>query len=208
MIAYAVRYHGKLLGTFAEHIEIVLVTLLISVLLAFLLTLCVVHSRRLSKICIHIFSMLYSIPSLAFFAMVIPLLGLGKATAIVVLVIYNQYILLRNFLDGLHQVEPAIIEAATGIGMSRYQVLFQVQLPLASKAVFAGIHLSIISTIGIATIAATINAGGLGTILLDGLRTLNTAKIIWGTILSSGFAILANGLLNMLEKQFEIKREN
>lgn len=207
MIAYAVRYHGKLLDTFTEHIEIVLITLLISVLLAFLLTLCVVHSRRLSKICIHIFSMLYSIPSLAFFAMVIPLLGLGKATAIVVLVIYNQYILLRNFLDGLHQVEPAIIEAATGIGMSRYQVLFQVQLPLASKAVFAGIHLSIISTIGIATIAATINAGGLGTILLDGLRTLNTAKIIWGTILSSGFAILANGLLKMLEKQFEVKRE-
>jgi osmoprotectant transport system permease protein len=63
VIAYAVRYHGKLLDTFAEHIEIVLITLLISVLLAFLLTLWVVHSRRLSKICIHIFSMLYSIPS-------------------------------------------------------------------------------------------------------------------------------------------------
>ncbi|WP_378953877.1 ABC transporter permease [Pelosinus sp. sgz500959] len=208
MIAYAVRYHSKLLEAFVEHIEIVLMTLLLSLLLASLLTICIVHSKRLSKLWIDIFSILYSIPSLAFFAMLIPVLGLGKTTAIVVLVIYNQYILLRNFLDGLHQVEPAIIEAAIGMGMSRYQVLFQVQLPLASKAIFAGIHLSIISTIGITTIAATINAGGLGTILLDGLRTLNTVKILWGTILSSGFAILANGLLHMLEKKFEVKKES
>lgn len=208
MIAYAARYHGKLLDAFAEHVEIVLITLLISVLLASLLTIYISHSRRLSEFCIDMFSMLYSIPSLAFFAMLIPVLGLGKTTAIVVLVIYNQYILLRNFLDGLQQVEPAILEAAIGMGMSRYQVLFQVQLPLASKAIFAGIHLAIISTIGIATIAATINAGGLGTILLDGLRTLNTVKIIWGTILSAGFAILVNGLLHMLEKKVAAKRES
>lgn len=208
MIAYAVRYHGKLLDALAEHIEIVGITLLTSILLASLLTLCLIHSKKSSKFCIDIFSMIYSIPSLSLFAMLIPILGLGKITAIVVLVIYNQYILLRNFFDGLQQVDPAIIEAAIGIGMSRYQVLFQVQLPLASKAIFAGVHLSIISTIGIATIAATINAGGLGTILLDGLRTVNTVKIIWGTILSSGFAILANGLLNMLEKRFGAERES
>jgi len=147
--------------------------------------------------------MVYSIPSLALFAILVPLTGLGKTTAIIVLVLYNQYILLRNTLDGLNNVDTSIIEAATGMGMNKSQMLFQVKLPLVIKPIFAGIHLAVVSTIGIATIAASINAGGIGSVLLDGLRTVNTAKILWGTLMAAGLAIVVNGVFNIIEKKLE-----
>ena len=200
MITYLVKYHDKLLKALAEHIEIVIITLLLSVILASVLTILSMYFQWISKILIGFFSMIYSIPSLALFAILIPVTGLGRNTAIIVLVMYNQYLLLRNFIDGLNQVDASVIEAATGMGMSRMQSLVKVRIPLSLRPLFTGIHLAVVSTIGIATIAATINAGGLGSILLDGLRTLNVNKILWGSILSAGLAIIVNAGLSRLEK--------
>ena len=148
-------------------------------------------------------SMIYSVPSLAMFAILIPLTGLGKTTAIIVLVVYNQYLLLRNFLTGLNEVDQAMIEAAIGMGMKKSQTLVLIQIPLAKKALFTGIRLALVSTIGIATIAASINAGGLGTILFDGLRTMNTNKIIWGSILAAGLAVVTNYTLDYIERTYD-----
>ena len=201
MIDYLLRYPDQLLKAFVGHIEIVLITLVISIILAAILTILAAYSKIASKILINIFAMVYSIPSLALFAILVPLTGLGKVTAIIVLVLYNQYLLLRSTIDGLNNVEASIIEAATGMGMSKSQILFQVKLPLVTKPIFAGIHLAVVSTIGIATIAASINAGGIGSILLDGLRTVNTVKILWGTFMSAGLAIVVNAILNVIEKK-------
>ncbi len=201
MINYLLKYPDKLLNALAGHVEIVLITLIISIILAALLATLAVYSKIASKLLINIFAMVYSIPSLALFAILVPLTGLGKVTAIIVLVLYNQYILLRNILDGLNNIDSAIIEAATGMGMSKSQILVQVKLPLINKPIFTGIHLAVVSTIGIATIAASINAGGIGSILLDGLRTVNTAKILWGTLMSAGLAIVVNAILNAIEKK-------
>lgn len=117
------------------------------------------------------------------------------------LVIYNQYLLLRNFLAGLDGVDPGIVEAATGMGMTHLQLLWKVQIPLAKKALIAGLRIALVSTVGIATIAASINAGGLGTILFDGLRTMNTAKILWGSLLSAVLAVGIDRLLILIEKK-------
>ena len=203
MITYLVKYHDKLLKALAEHIEIVIITLLLSVILASVLTILSMYFQWISKILIGFFSMIYSIPSLALFAILIPVTGLGRNTAIIVLVMYNQYLLLRNFIDGLNQVDASVIEAATGMGMSRMQILVKVRIPLSLRPLFTGIHLAVVSTIGIATIAATINAGGLGSILLDGLRTLNVNKILWGSILSAGLAIIVNAGLSRLENTWQ-----
>lgn len=203
MIDYLVRYPDKLLKAFVEHVEIVVITLLISIILAALLTILAAYSKVASGLLVILFSMVYSIPSLALFAILVPLTGLGKTTAIIVLVVYNQYILLRNILDGLNNVDSSIVEAATGMGMSKSQLLFQVKLPLVIKPIFTGIHLAVVSTIGIATIAASINAGGIGSVLLDGLRTVNTAKILWGTLMAAGLAIVVNGVFNVIEKKLE-----
>lgn len=200
MIEYAIHHSDKLANALLEHLEIVMITLIISLLLASILTIAAMYSKVLSKVLIHGFSVVYSIPSLALFAILIPVTGLGKFTAIIVLVVYNQYLLLRNFISGLNQVEPAILETAAGMGMSNMQILFKIRLPLSKKALFTGIRLAVVSTIGIATIAASINAGGLGSILFDGLRTMNVYKIMWGSILAAGLAIGVNALLSKIEQ--------
>ena len=201
MIAYFTRYYDRLLGATWEHLEIVLITLVISLVIAALLTVICSYSKLLSKILLNLFSMIYSIPSLALLALLIPITGLGKRTAIIVLVIYNQYLLLRNFLAGLDGVDKGILEAATGMGMTHMQRLIKVQVPLAKPALIAGLRIALVSTVGIATIAASINAGGLGTLLFEGLRTMNTVKIVWGSILSAGLAILVDRMLKLVEKR-------
>ena len=194
------NHSDKLGKALLEHIELVVFTLIISIFIASILTILAMYSKVFSKILIYMFSVIYSIPSLALFAMLIPVTGLGKVTAITVLVIYNQYLLLRNFIAGLNEVEPGIIEAATGMGMSNMQVLFKIRLPLSKKALFTGVRLAVVSTIGIATIAASINAGGLGSILFDGLCNMDVYKIVWGSILSAGLAISVNSILRKIEQ--------
>jgi len=199
MVEYFVKYHAKLLTALIQHLQIVGITLVISIMLAFAITVIIMRSELISNFVIQLFSMLYSIPSLALFALLIPVMGIGRNTAILVLVLYNQFLLLRNNMAGLKGVDKSIVEAAVGMGMNEWQVLYKIKFPLALPVIMAGIHLSVISTIGIATIAATIHAGGIGTILFDGLRTMNTYKIIWGTILCAGIAWVADLLLRLIE---------
>ncbi|WP_017815152.1 ABC transporter permease [Paenibacillus shenyangensis] len=201
MIDYALNHADKLGEALWEHILLVALTLLFSIAAASLLSLLAMYVPVISRPIVYLFSILYAVPSLALFVLLIPLTGLGQKTAILVLILYNQYILLRNFLTGLTDLDPSIVEAATGMGMNRWQTLFQVRLPLARRSIFTGIRLASVSTVGIATIAAFINAGGLGDILFDGLRTLNIDKIIWGSILSAGLALLINALFLYIEKR-------
>ena len=201
MIEYALKYPEKLYGALGQHLMLVAVTLVLSLILAAALTVCAMYFKTVSNGLIHLFSVIYSIPSLAMFAMLIPVTGLGTKTALIVLTLYNQYLLLRNFTAGLNGVDSSVIEAAAGVGMTTMQFLLKIRLPLAKRSVFTGIRLAIVSTTGIATIAATINAGGLGTILFDGLRTLNVVKILWGTVLSAGLAIVLNAGLERVERR-------
>jgi len=200
VIEYLLKYGDKLGTALIEHLVLVSITLVISLFMAALLTLLAMRSRLISKLLVYTFSVVYSVPSLALFAILIPVTGLGKVTAIVVLVLYNQYLLLRNFIAGLNDVDASIIESAMGMGMTDTQILLKIRIPLSKRAIFTGIHLAIVSTIGIATIAASINAGGLGSILFDGLRTMNVNKIVWGSILAAGLAVSANYLLGKIEK--------
>ena len=201
MIRYASRYGDRLLIAFAEHLEIVVITLLISLVLAASLTVLCSYSKRLSRVVLNVLSMVYSVPSLALLALLIPVTGLGRKTAIVALVIYNQYLLLRNFLAGLDGVDKSVVEAARGMGMTHLQTLWKVQVPLSKGALLAGLRIALVSTVGIATIAASINAGGLGTLLFDGLRTLDTAKILWGSLLSAVLAVGLDRILLFVEKR-------
>jgi osmoprotectant transport system permease protein len=205
MINYFVRYHSRLSAALLQHLSILALTLVISVVLASLITVAIQNRPRLAAPVLRLLGAVYAIPSLALFAILIPFLGIGFKTAVFVLVLYNQFLLVRNFLAGLRSVDPVYIHAAEGMGMTTLQILLRIKLPLAFPVIMAGIRLAVISTIGIATIAAAINAGGIGAILFDGLRTLNTAKILWGALLSAGLAISANLLLGYLERIAEKK---
>ena len=199
MLTFLQKHPDKIYKPLLEHVQLVVITLLISVAIAVLLTVLSTQYQKVGQVLMNLFSVVYSIPSLALFALLIPVTGLGRTTAVVVLTVYNQYLLLRNFITGLNEVDPAVREAAAGIGLTRMQMLLKVQVPLAKKAILAGIRLAVVSTTGIGTIAASINAGGLGTLLFDGLRTMNTVKILWGSLLSAALAILLNAMLKLAE---------
>lgn len=201
MISYLINSYDKLLASLIQHITIVIITMLIAVCIAGIITLLMQNKKSVPEVVITVLSVFYSIPSLALFALLMPFTGLGRTTAVIVLVIYAQYILVRNFNMGLHEVDKGILEAAKGMGMSETEIFRKVKFPLAAGSFVAGIKLATTSTIGIATIAASINAGGLGTILFDGLRTLNLVKILWGTILTVALCIPVNVGLSIVQKK-------
>ena len=201
MIDFLIKHPEKIIKPLLEHFEILLITMVISLVLAVLFVELAVNWPPMKAVFNNLFTVVYSIPSIALFSLLIPLTGLGKDSAIIVLVFYNQYILVKNILTGIDEVNPGIQEAARGIGMTTNQSLWRVLIPLAKKSIFAGIRLATVSTVGIGTIAACISAGGLGTLLFDGLRTMNTAKILWGSILSAGLAILMNSVFKAVENK-------
>jgi osmoprotectant transport system permease protein len=203
VLDYAVKYYDRLLKALYEHVQLVLITLVISLLIAGIFTVIAMFSKPAGKAFTQLFSAVNSIPSLGLFAIMMPVTGLGRTTSVIVLVFYNQYLLIRNFVAGLNEVDPAVVESATGMGMSRLQVIYKVRLPIAKKAMFVGVRLAVVSTIAIATIAAYINAGGLGKILLEGMVSSNTNKIIWGSVLSAGLAIATNAGLVFIEKRLK-----
>ncbi|MDH6364395.1 osmoprotectant transport system permease protein [Enterococcus sp. PF1-24] len=201
MIAFALKYKDKLLQALVEHLELVFFALLISVVIASLLTILSLYSKKLTTFLINLAATLYSIPSLALLGILVPFTGLGKTTALIALVLYNQYILLQNFTSGIQNVDKSLIESAQGLGLTTLQIFTKIQLPLAKKSLIVGIRLGIISTVSIATIAATINAGGLGVILFDGLRAMNIYKILWGSILTAALSLTLNFLLTQVEER-------
>lgn len=148
-----------------------------------------------------ILGVIYTIPSLSLFVLLIPFTGLGLRPAVIALVAYAQLVLVRNVVVGLTGIDPAIIEAARGMGMTAMQRLWRVELPLALPIILAGVRVAMLSIIAIGTIAAFINAGGLGLLLFDGVRSSNPEKIIAGAIAVSALAIGANGLLWFIERR-------
>lgn len=200
MIDYLQSASDKLVTALIEHLEMTGLALFLASVLASLVTFCLLFQPKLRQTSIYVLSLFYAIPSFALFALLIPLTGLGRTTAILVLVVYAQYSLVRTFLAGLLQVDTSIIEAAKGMGMTGWQIFFKVQLPLAKSSIFAGLRLAASSIIAIATIGATINAGGLGTILFDGLRTMSLPKLLWGVLLTVGLSLLVNLILYLIEE--------
>lgn len=201
MIDYIVQQSDRLFTAFVQHLQIVGITLLFSIALASVLSFLIISSRRATNIVLQFFEIFYSIPSLALFALLVPVTGLGMNSAIIVLVLYNQYLLIRNIVTGIVGIDPAVIESALAMGMSRFELAYKIQIPLAAPMIIAGIRLAVISTTSIATIASTINAGGLGDIIFDGLRTSNQYKIIWGALLSAFIALITDIVLRKIEKR-------
>jgi osmoprotectant transport system permease protein len=149
---------------------------------------------------------IYAVPSLALFALLIPLVGLGRVPAIIGLTAYSLLILVRNVATGLREVPPEIVEAAEGMGFGRAQRLVRIELPLALPVIVAGLRIATVTVIGIATIAAYINAGGLGALVFAGIDQRFAEKIIVGGLLTSLLAIGADFSLSRLELRLRAQR--
>ena len=152
-------------------------------------------------------SVFQTIPSLALFGFLIPIPfigGIGPRTAIVALVLYALLPILRNTYVGLTSIDPAVLEAAEAMGMTNTQILTRVRLPLALGIILAGIRTATVITIGVATIAAAIGAGGLGTFIFRGVAMVSDAVILAGAIPAALLAILADGFLALIERRLRV----
>ena len=161
----------------------------------------------LRTVALGIASVFQTIPSLALFGFLIPIPfigGIGKRTAVVALVLYALLPILRNTYVGLTGIDPAVLEAATAMGMTPWQVMWRVRLPLALSVILAGIRTATVITIGVATIAAAIGAGGLGTFIFRGVAMVSDAVILAGAIPAALLALLADGLLALLERRLRV----
>jgi osmoprotectant transport system permease protein len=149
-----------------------------------------------------------TIPSLALFGLLIPLpiFGIGTRTALVALTLYALLPILRNTVTGIASVDPALREAAVGMGMTDGQLLRRVELPLAASVILAGVRLATVIGVGLATIAAPIGAGGLGTLVFSGVASLDNRRILAGAIPSAVMALVFDALLGAVERRFRWPR--
>jgi len=198
---YLVNNSGFVLGLFGEHLRMAVIALAISLLIALPLGWLLARAKGLRGPVLGVLGVIYTIPSLSLFVLLIPLLGLGQRTAIVALVAYAQIVLVRNVMIGLMGIDPAISEAAKGMGMNGWQRFSRVEFPLALPLILAGTRVATLSIIGIGTVAAFINGGGLGRLLFDGVTTGNRGKIVAGSIAITLLALGANVILRFFERR-------
>jgi osmoprotectant transport system permease protein len=168
----------------------------------------IVQRPALRTAALGVASVFQTIPSLALFGFLIPIPfigGIGPRTAIVALVLYALLPILRNTYVGLTSIDPAVLEAAEAMGMTNIQILIRVRLPLALGFILAGIRTATVITIGVATIAAAIGAGGLGTFIFRGVAMVSDAVILAGAIPAALLAILADIFLALVERRLRVQ---
>ncbi len=187
-------------GLLAQHLAIVGTALLAALVLALPLGYLAARRPAAAGPIFGVFGVIYTIPSLALLALLVPVLGLGFWTAVVALAAYAQMILIRNTVEGFRGVEPAQLEAAAGLGMTHGQQFWRVELPLALPVIVGGVRIATVALIAIASIAAWINAGGLGVLFFDGIHTNDVQKIVAGSIASAALAVAADVLLRGIER--------
>jgi osmoprotectant transport system permease protein len=182
-------------GYLVQHVELTGLALLFGLLLAFPLSLAAVQWPRLYGPILAFTGILFTIPSLALFILLIPFTGLQISTALIGLTIYTLLILVRNIVEGLRGVDRDVREAAQAMGYTRARQLFQVELPLALPVIIAGVRIATVTTIGLVTVTALIGWGGLGRLFIDGFTLNFTTPIVVGIVLSALLAFTADLLL-------------
>lgn len=183
-----------------DHVFLVLVAMFFGILIAVPLGIILTNFRKYAEPVIGVTAIAQTIPSLALLGFMLPLLGIGKTNAIVALTIYALLPILRNTYTGILEVDPFIIEAGKGMGMTRWQILRMVELPLALPVIMAGIRTSTVISIGVATLATFVGAGGLGDLIYRGITMQNNYLILLGAIPAALFAVATDLVL----KQFSV----
>lgn len=199
-MTYLVTHPATMLQLTGEHLALVLVALAIALAIAVPLGILAARRPRLGSLIVGVDGALYTIPSLALLAVLVVAVGIGPPSAIVALVIYAQFALVRGVVAGLRGVDQAIVDAARGLGMTSRQALLRVEFPAALPVVLGGVRVAAVTLVALATVAAWIDAGGLGTLIFEGLATQHTQPVIAGAVAAAVLAILIDIVLRAGER--------
>ena len=194
------RHTGDIAAALRQHAELTLLAVALGLALAVPLALASRRWRSAEGAVLAVLGVLYTIPSLALFALLVPLYGLSRLTAEIGLVGYTLLILVRNILAGLDGVPAEVREAATGMGYGRLRRLVEVELPLAAPVVVAGVRIATVTTIGLVTVTGVIGQGGLGALIIEGINRDFRTPVVVGSALSVALAVVADTALGGVER--------
>ncbi|OLE71903.1 MAG: hypothetical protein AUI36_01960 [Cyanobacteria bacterium 13_1_40CM_2_61_4] len=189
-----------------QHIGLVAISTAIAALIGLPLGVLVARRAAWRRPVLGLANVFQTIPSLALFGLLIPVFGIGAWTAITALVVYALLPIVRNTYVGITGVDPAVREAGRGMGMTEGELLRLVELPLAAGVILAGVRIATVVSVGIATIAAAIGAGGLGVYIFRGVATVDDTLILAGAIPAALLALLADALLGLVERRLVWRR--
>ena len=187
-------------GLLWEHLQISLTAVLLAVVIGLIMGVAIREYRGGAKMVLGAVNFIYTIPSISLLGFLIPFSGIGNATAIIALTVYGLLPMVRNTYTGITTIDPLIIEAATGMGSTRWQVLYKIKLPLALPVIMSGLRNMATMTIALAGIDPFIGAGGLGVAIYRGITTNNSAMTMAGSLLIALLALAVDGLLGKAEK--------
>lgn len=204
-LQFFLENYPDLFDLVVEHTQIIVQAIVIAVPLGVFLGTVISYNDKLATVVLWLAGIMMTVPSIALFGLLIPVLGIGKPPVVFALVLYSQLPVIRNTYVGLDRVDQAAVEAGTGLGMTRLERLRKVKLPKALPVIMAGVRNAVVILIGIAAIGAFIGAGGLGDPIFNGIDEPDVRKIVWGTILLSGLALTFDFVFGVIEYRLRLR---
>lgn len=202
---YLITHLDRVISLLMEHMILTFLSMVIAIIFAIPVGIIASKNMKIKSITMGILGIIYTIPGLALLSFLVPWFGVGFKSVLIALIAYSQMILVRNIITAITTIKPEIIEAGLGMGMSRWQVVMKVEFPLALPVIIAGIRIATISIVSLASIAAFINGGGLGELVLEGIRTDNSGKIIAGTIAIGFFIFLIDMVFKLIDYWIKLR---
>jgi len=202
---WLINHWEDVLIALGEHVTIALTALVIATAASLAIGIFAAKNDRVYRVALAVSGFLYTIPTLAFLALLIPVVGLGKTNAIICMVAFSLMILIRNVATGIRDVPEEVTDAARGMGMRPVEVLVRVELPLALPVIVAGVRIAAVTVISVTVVGAYINAGGLGTLIFSGMSNDFAPKIWTGAITACALAVAADLSLARLESRLKAR---
>lgn len=199
-LIYIIEQRAEIFNLLFQHIRLTAFSVIFSIMLGVPLGILIKYVQKLNKPILGFANIIQAIPSMALLGISIPILGIGSAPAIFMVILYSLLPIIKNTYTGLSNISPQILEAAKGIGLTKTQRLFKIQIPLSLPVIMAGIRVSAVTSVGLMTIAAYVGAGGLGYLVFAGIRTINNYQILAGAIPACLLALLVDYIFSVIER--------
>jgi len=197
---YVSRNYPLIFDLIADHLRLTALSVGLALVIGIPLGIFISYIQRAKKPVLGVANVIQAIPSMALLGFAIPILGIGTVPAVTIVILYSLLPIIKNTVTGITNINPEMLEAAHGIGLTKFQVLRKIQIPLALPVIMAGVRIAAVTSVGLMTIAAYIGADGLGYLVFSGIRTLNNNQILAGAIPACLLALFVDFLGNQFEQ--------
>jgi osmoprotectant transport system permease protein len=199
LYAYIINNMPLIFASIVSHLQLTLISILIAIAIGVPLGILISYIKPIRQPILGLANVVQAVPSIALLGFLVPFLGIGEKPAVFMVVVYSLLPIIKNTATGLSNINQETVEAAEGIGMTHFQILIKIKLPLALPVIMAGVRISAVTSVGLVTLAAFIGAGGLGYLIYSGIRTVNTMQILSGAIPACILALLVDLVFSIIE---------